>query len=324
MGSIRRAVVTGGSGFIGGHLAERLAREGAEVVVFDVAPPPPEALNSGAVAYVKGDITDEAAVARVITPDVDTVFHMSAVVGVDRYLSRPLDVLDVNILGTRNVLRRALDTGARVIMASTSEVYGKNPAVPWAEDDDRVVGPTSAERWTYSSSKALAEHMAFALARGHGLRASVVRYFNVYGPRQRPAYVVSRSIHRVLNGLPAEVYDSGHQTRCFTFIDDAVEGTLRVAAEPGAAGECFNIGGHRETTMAEAVGLVTRLAGADHPPRTLVTATALGDGYQDIDRRVPDTAKALRILGWRAETPLDEGIARTIAWARAAPGWLAS
>ncbi|PRY01767.1 NAD-dependent epimerase/dehydratase family protein [Allonocardiopsis opalescens] len=319
-----KVVVTGGCGFIGSHLVERLSRTGHEVVVYDLGSPPPDFDQAAhrAVDFVKGDITDEAALAAVITPDVDVVFHLSAVVGVDRYLSRPLDVIDINVLGTRNVLRLALAAGVRVVVASTSEVYGKNPTVPWREDDDRVLGSTATERWTYSSSKALAEHLAFAMVRGQGLKASVVRYFNVYGPRQRPAYVVSRSIHRALHGRAPEVYDSGTQTRCFTYIDDAIDGTLLAATHPAAQGHCFNIGSSRESTVGEVVRLIGELSGSGEAPTTLETGTAMGDTYQDIDRRVPDTAKARELLGWSCAVPLEEGLARTLEWARANPWWL--
>ncbi|MFG1706563.1 NAD-dependent epimerase/dehydratase family protein [Nonomuraea sp. M3C6] len=319
-----KIVVTGGCGFIGSHLVERLAGGGHEIVAYDTSPPPPDMplRDLGGVIHVKGDIINESSLAAVINPDVDLVYHLSAVVGVDRYLRQPLDVIDVNVLGTRNVLRRALETGVRVVVASTSEVYGKNPEVPWAEDSDRVLGLTSADRWTYSTSKALAEHMTFALVREHGLRATVVRYFNVYGPRQRAAYVVSRSIRRVLTGQAPQMYDSGRQTRCFTYIDDAIEGTVRAASSPAGLGECFNIGSHQETTVSEVIGLVREAAGFPGKNDPLDTGAAFGTAYQDIERRIPDTAKARTVLGWKCEVPLREGITRTIEWARQNPWWM--
>ncbi|NBE93720.1 SDR family NAD(P)-dependent oxidoreductase [Nonomuraea sp. KC401] len=319
-----RIVVTGGCGFIGSHLVERLAAEGHEVIAYDTSSPPPDTPlhNLSSVRYVKDDITHESSLANVIASDVDLVYHLSAVVGVDRYLRQPLDVIDVNVLGTRNVLRRALEAGVRVVVASTSEIYGKNPQVPWSEESDRVLGVTSADRWTYSTSKALAEHMTFALVREQGLRATVVRYFNVYGPRQRPAYVVSRSIRHVLTGRAPEMYDGGGQTRCFTYVDDAIEGTVRAASSPAAVGECFNIGSHKETTIREVIELVGEAAGFTGRNDHLDTGAAFGAAYQDIERRVPDTAKARAMLGWQCAVPLREGIARTIEWARQNPWWL--
>ncbi|GGQ08721.1 NAD-dependent epimerase/dehydratase family protein [Streptosporangium pseudovulgare] len=319
-----RAVVTGGSGFVGSHLVERLIGRGDEVTVFDSGPlPDDQRLAREHARQVRGDVRDPGGLAEAITRGVDVVYHLAAVVGVDQYLARPLDVIDINFQGTRNVLERAAAVGARVVVASTSEVFGKNPDVPWSEEADRVLGPTSADRWTYSSAKALAEHLTLAFGRQHGLEATIVRYFNAYGPRQRPAFVVSRNIHRALNGRPVVVYDRGKQTRCFTFVGDAVEGTLLAASHPAAAGETFNLGSMEETTVGDAAGLVAALTGAGTTSVAVDTRAELGSGYEDVPRRIPDSGKARRILGWEAGTPLREGLARTIAWARANPWWLA-
>ncbi|MFC9975276.1 NAD-dependent epimerase/dehydratase family protein [Spirillospora sp. NPDC127200] len=318
-----RAVVTGGCGFIGSHLVQYLADRGHEVVVFDMAgPPPDQRLGDGRVRHVAGDILDPAQVAEVITPEVEVVYHLASVVGVDQYLARPREVITVTLGGTANVLDIAGEVGAKVVLASTSEVYGKNEAVPWAEDADRVLGGTGTRRWTYSTSKALAEHLLYAYVQERRLRASIVRYFNVYGPRQRPAYLVSRSVHRALRGLPPVVYDGGEQTRCFTYVADAVEATVLVASSERAEGECFNIGSVDETSISKAVELVTRLAEHDGPPREIDTEERFADKYQDIPRRIPDVSKARQVLGWQSSTPLDEGLAQTIAWARRNPWWL--
>ncbi|MFF5112836.1 NAD-dependent epimerase/dehydratase family protein [Streptosporangium sp. NPDC000509] len=317
-------VVTGGLGFLGGHLADALSRRGDEVTVFDAVfdgGPPPSGRGGDAPRHVGGDIRDAEALAGAITGDVDTVYHLAAVVGVDRYIDRPLDVIDINLSGTKNVLELAQKAGARVVLASTSEVFGKNPAVPWAEDDDRVLGSTATDRWSYSSSKALAEHLTFAYMRQRGLDATIVRYFNVYGPGQRPGFVVSRSVHRALRGLPPILYDGGGQTRCFTFVDDAIEATIEAGTAAAALGECFNIGSSVETTIRAVIELVVELTGGDEAvpvdPRD-----GFGDAYQDLSRRVPDTSKALAVLGWRSTTTLRDGLARTIDWARANPWWL--
>jgi UDP-glucose 4-epimerase len=305
-----RAVVTGGCGFVGSHLTEALIGSGDDVTVFDSAPPPDYLrMARDHARHVQGDIRRPESVAEAITADVDVVYHLASVVGVDQYLARPLDVVDINVTGTRNVLDLALRAGAKVVLASTSEVFGKNPLVPWAEDADRVLGPTTTDRWTYSSSKALAEHLTFAFARQHGLAATIVRYFNVYGPRQRPAFVISRSVHRALNGIPPVVYDGGTQTRCFTYVDDAVDGTLRAAAEPRAAGDVFNIGSTVETTVAEAVGLIAELTGFGSPVMPVDTSEKLSPSYADLSRRVPDTAKARAVLGWACDTSLRTGLA---------------
>ena len=315
-----RVLVTGGCGFIGSHLAEALARAGDEVTVFDVVPPHDG--GDGSIRYVQGDVRDEAALARFVPGGADVIYHLSAMVGVDRYLTVPADVVEINLLGTLNVLRRAEAAGAKVVLASTSEVYGKNPATPWREDSDRVLGSTAVDRWSYSTSKALAEHLTFAYIRQYGLRASIVRYFNVYGPRQRPAYVVSRSVHRALRGLAPEVYDGGAQTRCFTYVEDAVRATVLAGNSPKADGEHFNIGSDRETTVADVVNTICELTGVPVPAAPLDTAAQFGSRYQDIARRVPDTSKAREVLGWECATSLRDGLAATIDWARCNPWWL--
>jgi nucleoside-diphosphate-sugar epimerase len=314
----RHAVVTGGTGFLGSHLVERLVDRGDRVTVLDAAAPrfPVEG-----VRYITADLRDPVKLAEAIRPGVDVVYHLAAVVGVDQYLARPLDVIDINYAATRAVLDLALEAGAKVVLASTSEVFGKNPAVPWDEDGDRVLGGTSHDRWSYSSSKALAEHLTFAFARQRGLEATIVRYFNVYGPRQRPAYIVSRSVHRALNRRSLVVYDEGRQTRCFTFIDDAIEGTLLAADHPDSSGQAFNIGSMVETTIGEVVQLVSEITGATDVV-DVDTGVKLGASYQDLPRRVPNNAKAQAILGWRPETALRDGLIKTVEWARGAEWWL--
>lgn len=323
--SARRIVVTGGCGFVGASLVERLVARGDEVTVFDAAPAPAgmDAEIRKHIRFVPGDICDAGALARVIEPGVDAVFHLAAVVGVDRYLSRPLDVIDTNFSGTRNVLDLAARAGSRVLIASTSEIFGKNPDVPWAEDGDRVLGPTTADRWVYSSSKALAEHMTFAFVRQHGLAATVVRYFNVYGPGQRPAFLVSRNVHRALNGRSPVVYDDGSQTRCMTFLSDAVEGTLLAAERDEAIGTAFNLGNTQESRVNDVVRLIAELTDTSVPVTDVDTVDRLGPSYQDLGRRVPDTSRALALLGWQCRTPLRSGLVETIAWARANQWWLA-
>jgi UDP-glucose 4-epimerase len=225
-------------------------------------------------------------------------------------------------MGTRNVLEAASEQGSKVVLASTSEVYGRNPKVPWREDDDRVLGSTTVDRWSYSTSKATCEHLALAVHHGRGMPLTIVRYFNVYGPRQSPIYVISRAIQRILTGKPPLLYDGGEQTRCFTYVDDVVDGTIRAALSDQANGEVFNLGSMNERTVKEATELVLSYSGTSLEWEEFRTDEQFGAGYQDISRRVPDTAKARAVLGWSASTELGEGIRRTIEWARDHPDWL--
>jgi len=321
-------VVTGGYGFIGSHLVSALLARGDSVTVFDFAKNTRDTSidfdTHPNFRFVQGDVTDLAALGQALTPGVDTVFHLAAVVGVKNYLNDPLRVLDVNVIGTRNVLELSHRNGTRVVFASTSEVFGKNPNPPFAEDDDRVLGSTRTARWSYSTSKAMAEHLVFAMHSAHGLPVTVVRYFNVYGPRQAPIFVVSQSIHRILNGHAPLLYDSGDQTRCFTYVDDAVAGTLLAADSDAAIGAAFNIGSMTETSMRDVVDLAIKVADVDtvSSAEGVDTETRFGGRYEDIPRRIPDSTKAQRELGWRLEVTVEEGIRRTVEWARANPWYL--
>ncbi|WP_026119394.1 NAD-dependent epimerase/dehydratase family protein [Nocardiopsis ganjiahuensis] len=318
-----RVVVTGGNGFIGSHLVDRLLRRGDEVVVFDSQEPHPQIASSWeGVEEVRGSVCSPDQLAAAIRPGVDVVYHLAAVVGVDRYLASPLDVIDVNFTGTRNVLDLAERTGAKVVLASTSELFGKNPAVPWKEDADRILGTTEADRWSYSSSKALAEHLTFGYMRQRGLNASIIRYFNVYGPRQRVSFLVSRSVVRALRGEAPVVYDQGRQTRCFTYIDDAIDATIEVGTRSEADGECFNVGSSDEVAIRDVVDLIVELVGGGVGSTSIDTQDEFGASYQDLDRRVPDTGKVFAQLGWKSSTSLREGLERTIRWARENPWWL--
>lgn len=321
-------VVTGGYGFIGSHLVSALLNRGDSVTIFDSARNTRDTSidfdRYDKFRYVQGDVTDVSALADAFTPDVDTVFHLAAVVGVKNYMEDPLRVLDVNVMGTRNVLELCQRHGTRVVFASTSEVFGKNPNPPWAEDDDRVLGSTKTARWSYSTSKGMAEHLVFAMHAAHGLPVTVVRYFNVYGPRQNPIFIISQTIHRILNGRPPLLYDSGDQTRCFTYVDDAIAGTLLAAASDAAIGEAFNIGSMTETTMRDAVELAIKIGNVDSvtTAEAVDTTERYGRRYEDIPRRIPNSTKAQQELGWRLQVDVEEGIRRTFEWARVNPWYL--
>ena len=323
----KRILVTGGAGFVGNHLIDELLRQEYQVDVFDCAPLEKarsleQAKTNSRFSYFQGDIRDKAALAKAFHAETSMVFHLASIVGVNKYMEDPLGLIDITIGGTRAVAELAMERKAKMVFTSTSEVFGKNPNIPWTEESDRVLGPTSVDRWSYSTSKATCEHILHALHRHKGLDMTIVRYFNAYGPRQSPIFVVSQSVKRALKGEAPYLYDGGEQTRCFTYIEDAVRGTIMAGMDPKANGESFNIGNDKEITMKEAVELVLRFSGSSLKPSPIDTGVKYGKVYEDIPRRVPSNEKARSVLGWRIQVPHEEGIRRTVEWAKANPWWL--
>ncbi len=324
-----RYLITGGSGFLGGRFVKRLLEEGNEVTVYDNLSTG-QSNNLGPFkdnkdySFAKGDIRDKESLRKAMTKDIDAVLHMSAIVGVKEYCKDPLNVVDVNVVGTRNVLEFALENEMKVMFASTSEVFGKNPSAPWKEEGDRVLGSTKVDRWSYGTSKAMCEHMIFAMNKNHGLKTVIVRFFNAYGPGQPPYFVISQSVQKVLRNEQPLLYDSGKQTRCFTFADDAIEGTMLALKSKKAEGDVFNIGSNKETSVKEAIELIIELAGKKGKLtwKNLDTKKHYGNTYEDIPRRVPDVSKAKRVLGWEAKTSLRDGLKKTIEWSKQNKWWL--
>ncbi len=321
-------LVTGGSGFIGSHLIEKLLENGNEVHVFDLAPLEKadnlrEVRNHPGLRYTEGDIRDKAAVAKFWRPDAAAVYHLASIVGIKNYIADPLRLIDISVIGTKQLIEIAREHGTKVIFSSTSEIYGKNPAVPWDEAGDRVLGPTSVDRWSYSSSKAVCEHMLYGVNRQCGLPFSIVRFFNAYGPRQNSFFVVSQSVYKALRNEQPLLYDDGSMTRCFTYVGDIVRGLLEVATNPKAVGEAFNLGNSVEVTMKDVVETVLRVTGSKAGYMKFDTKKEYGDRYEDIPRRIPKVEKAARLLGWKAEIQLEEGVGRIVEWARKNPWWLA-
>jgi UDP-glucose 4-epimerase len=268
---------------------------------------------------VKASVLDEGAMEAFVLR-ADLVYHHAAVVGVEHYVDDPFNVLNVNILGTLNLLRLAHRHGKRLVFASTSEVYGRNPNVPWHENDDRILGATTTDRWCYSTSKAAAEHYAWAFLK-MGLDVSVVRYFNVYGPRLDKidvGRVITIFMGQILRNEPLTIIGDGLQTRCFTYISDAVHGTMAAGLRKEAIGRPFNIGDDRETTILELAETMLRIAGRD-PEKNLKFVKQeqiYGPRYEDIPRRVPDITRMREVLGVEPRTSLQEGLQATVAWFR--------
>jgi UDP-glucose 4-epimerase len=317
-------MVTGGSGFIGSHLVEKLLAGGNEVHVFDFIPLD-KANNLRAVKshpgfhYFEGDIRNKKALKKFWQPEARAVFHLASVVGIKKYITDSLDLIDISVVGTKYLLEVAREHGTKVIFSSTSEIFGKNPKVPWDEKADRVLGPASVDRWSYSSSKAVCEHMLYGVHRQCGLPFSIVRFFNAYGPRQNACFVVSQSVYKVLRDEKPFLYDDGKMTRCFTYIDDIVRGLLEVAVNARAVGEDFNLGNSIEVSMKEVVETILLEAESGIGYEIFNTQKEYGSHYEDIPRRIPNVEKAEQLLGWKAEIQLEEGVRRTIEWAKKNP-----
>ena len=317
-----RALVTGGAGFIGSHLTEALLAAGHEVVVLDDLSTGQRG-NLAAVEghprleVVVGSVTDEPLVRKVVT-GADVIYHLAAAVGVRLILDRPVGTLETNIAGTEILLRAAREGRPRVVLASTSEVYGKNDRVPLSEDDDRVLGPTTKSRWSYACSKAIDEFLGLAYHREYGLPVTILRFFNTIGPRQTGRYgmVVPRFVRQALDGGPITVYGDGRQSRCFTDVEDTVRATIALSLTPAAVGEVFNVGTTHELTIGALAERVRALAGSDAPIVLVPYDEAYQPGFEDLQRRVPDIRKAERVAGYRPRVPLDETLRRVIGHLR--------
>jgi len=317
-----RVLVTGGAGFIGSNLVDALMEQGHEVTVIDnlsvgKASNIEHHLESDRFHFVNDSILNVSTLERLVR-QADLIYHLAAVVGVKYVVDDPLSAIVTNVRGTENVLELAFKYWVRTVVASSSEIYGKSAEAPLQEDGDRLLGPTTVGRWSYSDAKAIDEYFALAYAR-KGLPVIVVRYFNAYGQRLDPTgygSVIARFITQALQGEPLTVYDDGEQTRCFTYVDDTVAGTIRAATVREAAGHVFNIGSNRETSVNELVRLIQQLTDSQREIVYVPYASVYGAHFEETRRRVPDVTRAREILGFEAQTSLEEGLRRTLEWFR--------
>ena len=297
-----RVFITGGAGFIGSHLADHYVNAGHQVTLLDnfsTGSKANIAHLTGAVTTIEGDIRNVELIDG-LTKDADLVLHMAAALGVNTILESPLESMSTNITGSEVVLHAAAKYSKRIIIASTSEIYGKNPKQPLSETDDRVVGAPQKIRWTYSDAKAIEEAMAFALHQEKKLPVTTVRLFNTVGPRQTGRYgmVVPRFVHAALKNEALTIYGDGNQSRVFCHVDDAVQAIATITHTDSTIGDVYNIGGTGEVTIKQLAEKVIAITGS----KSTTTYTAYSDaypaGFEDIQRRVPDISKIKAAIGW--------------------------
>lgn len=318
-----KILITGGAGFLGSHLTDAFLARGDEVTILDI-------INDLKVRhllahprfhYVRDSVFNTEILESLILKS-DLIYHLAAVVGVEHYVGDPYEVLNVNINGTQAVLKLAYKYNRKVVFSSTSEVYGRNPKVPFAEDDERVLGSTRIDRWCYSTSKAAGEHFCFAYHR-MGLPVVVLRYFNVYGPRLDKidvGRVITIFMGQVLRGEPVSVIGDGKQTRCFTYVSDAIRATVEAGIGERAVGQIFNVGTDVETSILELAETMIRIAGSPSKVVFVPQADVYGTSYEDVPRRVPLLRQMHEVLGVQADTPLEKGLRDTIEWFRVGNG----
>lgn len=316
------ALITGGAGFIGSHLADRLIAAGDTVTVIDN-------LSTGRyknIAHLDGhpnfhyaieDIRNIHVLDRLVS-ECDVIFHLAAAVGVQKIISQPIDTIEVNIGGTEVVLQTARRYRKKVMVASTSEVYGKGIRFPFHEDDDTVLGPTIRSRWSYAASKAIDEFLALAYHREVGLPVVIFRLFNTVGPRQSGQYgmVLPRFVQAALANEPISVYGDGEQQRCFCNVADVVTAIHELSQLPAAVGQVFNIGSNEEITIMDLAQRVRQRTGSQSDIRLIPYDEAYEAGFEDFRRRIPSLDKIRQTTEWEPATSLDTTIDQIIAYYR--------
>jgi UDP-glucose 4-epimerase len=311
-------LITGGAGFIGSHLAEKLLNEGHTVWIIDD-------LSTGRLDNVKHlmdnpnfkvaieTIQNETVMDRLVS-ETDMIYHLAAAVGVELIVQRPVHTIETNIMGSEMVLKLANRYLKKVLIVSTSEVYGKSEKVPFTEDDDRVLGPTIRSRWCYSSSKAIDEYLALAYHKERGLPTVIVRLFNTVGPRQTGQYgmVIPRMVVRALKNEPLMVYGDGSQVRCFTYVTDVVNALTKLMETKEAEGEIFNVGGNEPVTILELAQRIKKLTNSQSEIQVIPYDQAFEEGFEDMKIRIPDLSKINRFIGYKPTYSLDEILTNVI------------
>jgi UDP-glucose 4-epimerase len=321
---VKRIAITGVAGFIGSNLSEELLKRGYQVVGIDNLSMGnlnnlQDCLNKPGFTFFQEDVRN-AAVMKSLCSDVDVIVHLAAY-KIPRY-GNAVDTLLINSEGMKNILDAARERRTKVVTASTSDVYGKNPVIPFNEESDLVIGPSTVSRWSYAVSKLHDEHMALAYQESYGIPVSLMRFFGGYGPHQNLTWwggPQSVFIGAVLRGQPMEIHGDGSQTRSFTYVSDHVDGIIRIIESDRANGEIFNLGSTHEISILDLARLINRLIRGQQEPmlKFIPYASFTGKKYEDVMRRVPDITKARELLGFEWKVDLEQGLTTTIAWQRA-------
>jgi UDP-glucose 4-epimerase len=311
-----RVLITGGAGFIGSHLCDALVARGDDVTILDNLSTGSQkniAHLEGNIKVCQGDIRDKELVEDFVEKN-DLILHMAAAVGVENILKNPIDSISVNYHGSETVLKAAAKHDRRILIASTSEVYGKNPNQPLSETDDRVVGPPQKLRWSYSDAKALEEATAYYLFLNKKLKVTIIRFFNTVGPRQTGKYgmVIPRFVESAIKNKPIKIFGDGTQTRVFCHVKDSVEAVLLLSKNEKNIGEVFNVGGIQEISILELANLIVQLTNS----KSKINFTSYNDayllGYEDMKKRVPDISKIKKFTGWEPKQNLDKIISDVV------------
>lgn len=313
-----KALITGGAGFIGSHLAELLLQRGDQVTIVDN-------LSTGRcenIAHLDGHSNLQVVIGTILNESLvdklvercDVVFHLAAAVGVELIIKKPLESMMTNIRGSEIVLEMVHRYRKKALIASTSEIYGKNSQGPLREDTDRVLGSPLKTRWSYSTSKAVDEILAYVYWKEKGVPVVIVRLFNTVGPRQSGAYgmVIPRFVHQALAGKPLQVHGDGKQSRCFLHVKDVVGALVKLSENPQAVGQVFNLGSQEEVSVEELARRIIRLTGSASPIEYVAYEAAYEEGYEDMPRRVPDTTKVRSLIGFAPTMTLDQIIRSVI------------
>ena len=315
-------LITGGAGFIGSHLAEALLAQGHRVLVIDN-------LSTGRwenIAHLVGNpkfhfaraAIEEQVVLDRMASESQVIFHLAAAVGVKLIVEQPVHTIETNIRGTEYVLDVALRYRCRAVVASTSEVYGKGNKVPFSEEDDVVLGPTSRSRWAYAASKMVDEFLSLAYIAEYGADIVCARLFNTVGPRQSGRYgmVIPRLVQQALRDEPLTVYGDGTQTRCFCHVGDVVQALIGLAAQQLDAERVFNVGSTEEISIMDLAGRILKLTDSRSPIRLIPFGEAYAPGFEDMQRRVPDISRIQKLIGWRPTRSLDDILRSVIEYER--------